>query len=92
MGVGRYLLNFGVISSIAGSIGVAKQTEKMPQDWRRVLVWGVWAAGVVLAFASVRYAESDKAHIEANKAAKKEEKEQEKKAAKELHKKRQKLG
>lgn len=68
MGVGRYVLNSGIISSAIGALGVAKQTKKMPRDWRRFLVWATWGISFVLAVASVRKSDSDAAHIEHQKA------------------------
>lgn len=63
MKIGRYLLNTGIISSVLGAIGVAKQTKQMPHDWRRYLVWLSWAISFVLTVASVQKADSDKTFI-----------------------------
>lgn len=59
MRLGKYLTNLGVLGSLAGAYGVAKQTRKMPADWRRVIVWTVWALGVVLAVGAVVQDEHD---------------------------------
>ncbi|RRD36395.1 hypothetical protein EII31_02135 [Leucobacter sp. OH2974_COT-288] len=67
MGVGRYVLNSGIISSAVGALGVAKQTKKMPRDWRRFLVWATWGISFVLAVASVRKSDSDAAHVKHQK-------------------------
>ena len=53
MKIGKYVTNIGVIASLAGAIGVRRQTQRMPSDFRRVIVWAVWALGVALAVASV---------------------------------------
>ncbi|RRD61758.1 hypothetical protein [Leucobacter sp. OH1287] len=63
MRIGKYITNFGILSSLAGAIGVSKQTKNMPKDWRRYVVWGVWLAGVVLTIASVKLADEDKEFI-----------------------------
>ena len=53
MSIGKYLTNLGVIGALMGALGTAKQAQAMPKDWRRYLVWIVWAAGLALALASV---------------------------------------
>lgn len=53
MKIGKYITNIGVITSIIGAFGVYRQTERMPSDFRKIIVWVVWALGVVLAIASV---------------------------------------
>lgn len=53
MRIGKYVTNIGILSAIAGAIGVSRQTKAMPSDWRRYIVWVVWGLGVVLAIASV---------------------------------------
>lgn len=53
MGIGKYLTNFGVLGAIVGALGAYRQTQSMRRDWRRILVWAVWAAGVALAIAGV---------------------------------------
>ena len=50
---GKYLTNLGVLGAAAGVVSTARRTSAMPQDWRRFIVWGVWAAGLVLAIAGV---------------------------------------
>ncbi|CAG7597489.1 hypothetical protein ACFPZL_06780 [Leucobacter soli] len=53
MSIGKYLTNMGVIGALFGALGTARQAQSMPRDWRRFLVWGVWAAGLVLAIVGV---------------------------------------
>lgn len=48
MAIGKYVTNVGVITTVLGGFGVAKQTRDMPKDWRRFLIWGVWGASVTL--------------------------------------------
>lgn len=63
MSIGKYVTNASVIGSLIGAIGTAKQTTSMPKDWRRALVWGVWAAGLALAIAGVARREADDAFL-----------------------------
>jgi hypothetical protein len=49
----RFLLNPGVITSVAGGIGVLKKTREGPRDLRLALLWASWAVGVGLAVAAV---------------------------------------
>jgi len=83
--IGKYVTDFGVIGSLMGAIGTARQTQSMRRDWRRFVVWIVWAAGLVLAISSVSMREQDSAYeasekdrhrnvAQAEKAAKKEAK------------------
>lgn len=53
MAIGKYVTNIGVIAALLGALGTMKQTQSMPKDWRRFVVWGVWAAGLALAIAGV---------------------------------------
>ncbi|HUH53998.1 MAG TPA: hypothetical protein VLZ31_08190 [Microbacteriaceae bacterium] len=53
MQIGKYVTNFGIIGALLGAIGVSKQTKKMPEDWRRYIVWLVWLLGLILTVASV---------------------------------------
>ncbi len=53
MSIGKYLTNLGVIGAALGALGTARQTQAMPRDWRRFIVWGVWAAGLLLAIVGV---------------------------------------
>lgn len=59
MSIGRYVTSLPVIGAVLGVFGVAKQTQRMPRDWRRIVVWVVWLAGVVLAVGSVAKREED---------------------------------
>lgn len=62
MSIGKYLTNFGVIGALMGALGTVRQTKQMPNDWRRYIVWVVWAAGLVLAVASVAKQPEDEAY------------------------------
>ncbi|MBO1902131.1 hypothetical protein J4H92_09245 [Leucobacter weissii] len=75
MSLGKYLTNFGVIAALIGAAGTFRQTQAMPKDWRRFVVWGVWAAGLLLTVAGVAKQsddeEQEKAAREAQRQAKK---------------------
>ena len=62
MSIGKYVTNRGVIAALLGALGTVKQTQRMPSDWRRYLVWGVWAAGLVLAIVGVAKQPDDEEH------------------------------
>ncbi|XPP26355.1 MAG: hypothetical protein ACNYNX_12190 [Leucobacter sp.] len=62
MSIGKYLTNFGVIAALFGALGTLRQTQSMPKDWRRFLVWGIWAAGLALAIVSVAKQPQDEEH------------------------------
>lgn len=64
MSIGKYLTNFGVIGALLGALGTARQTQSMPRDWRRYVIWAVWAAGLVLAIVSVAKQEEDRRYEE----------------------------
>lgn len=51
--IGKYVTNLGVIGAVVGALSTARRTASMPHDWRRLIVWGVWIAGLVLAIAGV---------------------------------------
>ena len=53
MSIGKYVTNAGVLGAAISALGTAKQTQSMPKDWRRFVVWGGWAASLLLALASV---------------------------------------
>lgn len=57
--IGKYVTNLGVLGAVAGAVGTARRTGSMPNDWRRLLVWGVWIMGVVLAIAGVAMQEQE---------------------------------
>ena len=59
IGLGKYVTNLGVIGAAVGAVATARRTASMPHDWRRLIVWGVWAAGFVLAIASVAMPDDD---------------------------------
>lgn len=62
MSIGKYLTNFGVIAAVFGALGTLRQTQSMPKDWRRFLVWGIWAAGLALAIVGVAKQPQDEEH------------------------------
>ncbi len=82
MSIGRYLTNIGVIGALIGALGTMRQTQQMPKDWRRFLVWGVWAAGLALAIAGAAKQEQDEQFAEAHKQAERDEKAELKEARK----------
>lgn len=57
--IGKYVTNLGVLGALAGAASTAKRTGQMPHDWRRLVVWGVWGAGLVLAIAAVAMQEEN---------------------------------
>lgn len=59
MQIGKYVTSPGVIGAALGALGTARKTQSMRRDWRRFIVWGVWAAGLALAIASVAMQEQD---------------------------------
>lgn len=69
MAIGKYLTNVGVLGTLAGALGTARQTQSMPRDWRRFVIWGVWAAGLVLAIVSVAKQPEDEAFEAARREA-----------------------
>lgn len=62
---GKYLTNLGVLGAAAGVVSTARRTSNMPRDWRRFIVWGVWAAGLVLAIAGVAMQNRDEEYTDA---------------------------
>lgn len=74
MSIGKYLTNIGVIAALFGALGTLRQTQSMPKDWRRFLVWGVWAAGLALALVGVAKQPQDEAYEEAQKEAERQAK------------------
>jgi len=68
MSIGKYVTNPGVIGALFGAFGTARQTQSMPRDWRRFVVWGVWAAGLVLALAGAAFQADDEEFEAAQKA------------------------
>ncbi|MBL3686527.1 hypothetical protein D3248_06120 [Leucobacter zeae] len=59
MSIGKYVTNPGVLGAAFGAVSTAKRTQSMRRDWRRLLVWGVWAAGLALAVATVAMQDRD---------------------------------
>lgn len=80
MSIGKYLTNVGVIGALIGALGTLRQTQSMPKDWRRYLVWVVWAAGLALAIAGVAKQQDDEREEYELKEARREAK-----AARKLH-------
>ncbi len=74
MSIGKYLTNFGVIAALLGALGTLRQTQAMPKDWRRFIIWGVWAAGLVLAIVGVAKQPADEEYEERAKEAERIEK------------------
>ncbi|UOQ58196.1 hypothetical protein MUN78_04950 [Leucobacter allii] len=70
MSIGKYVTNPGVLGAALGAASTAKRTAGMRRDWRRLLVWGVWLAGLALAVASVAMQEQDDDFDSARKARK----------------------
>ncbi len=81
MSIGKYLTNIGVIGALLGALGTMRQTQEMPRDWRRFVIWGVWAAGLTLAIAGVAKQQDDELREAQIKEAQQQAK-AEKKAAK----------
>jgi hypothetical protein len=69
MSFGKYLTNIGVIGALLGALGTMRQTQSMPKDWRRFVVWGVWGAGLLLAVVSVAKQPQDEEYEAAAKEA-----------------------
>ncbi|WP_024356222.1 hypothetical protein [Leucobacter chironomi] len=74
MSIGKYVTNPGVIGAAAGALSTARRTQSMRRDWRRLLVWGVWLAGLALAIATVAMQEQDTEYEVEHEAAKQAEK------------------
>ncbi|MGK0742273.1 hypothetical protein ACSHWG_10395 [Leucobacter sp. Z1108] len=74
MSIGKYLTNAGVLGSVFSAFGAAKQAQQMPRDWRRFLIWGVWAAGLALAIASAAKQQQDEEYAESLHLSAREEK------------------
>lgn len=74
MSIGKYLTNLGVIGALLGALGTARQTQAMPKDWRRYIVWVVWAAGLALAIAGVAKQAEDEQYEEELKQLDREQK------------------
>ncbi|GEK80078.1 hypothetical protein [Agrococcus baldri] len=70
----KYLLNPGVLSSVASGMAVFKATRSGPRDWRLALLWASWGIGVALAIGAVNQREEairrDELERELRKAAK----------------------
>ncbi|GAB2549841.1 hypothetical protein [Leucobacter ruminantium] len=71
MSIGKYVTNPGVIGSALGALSTARRTQSMRKDWRRLLVWGVWLAGLALSVATVAMQEQDDEFEERRKLEKK---------------------
>lgn len=57
--LGKYVTNLGVIGAAVGAVSTAKRTKAMPPDWRRYVVWAVWAGSLVLAISAVAMQDRD---------------------------------
>lgn len=57
--IGKYVTNLSVLGAAAGAYSTAKRTKSMPPDWRRYVVWAVWAGSLVLAISSVAMQDRD---------------------------------
>lgn len=64
MSIGKYVTNPGVIGAAVGAVATARRTQSMRKDWRRFIVWGVWAAGLGLAIAAVAMQNQDQEFAE----------------------------
>lgn len=62
MSIGKYVTSPAVIGAVLGAVTTARRTNGMRRDWRRYVIWGVWAAGVALALASVAMQDQDAEH------------------------------
>ena len=80
MSIGKYLTNIGVIAALFGALGTLRQTQSMPKDWRRFLIWGIWGAGLILALVSVAKQPQDEEYESEAKAAEQQAKRIEKAA------------
>lgn len=74
MSIGKYLTNIGVLGALMGALGTMRQTQSMPKDWRRFIIWGVWAAGLLLAVVGVAKQPEDEEFETAQREAEREEK------------------
>jgi hypothetical protein len=52
----KYILNFSVLSSLFGAIGLTRATVSGPRNYRLVLLWVAWAVNVAIAVAAVHEA------------------------------------
>lgn len=85
MKLGKYVTNIGVLSAALGALSTRKETQKMRDDWRRVLVWVTWLIGLATAIASVAMRQQDEeyqAKVKADDAVQKEAKKARKRAVK----------
>lgn len=57
--IGKYVTNLGVLGAAAGAYSTAKRTQSMRPDWRRYVVWAVWASSLVLAISAVAMQDRD---------------------------------
>lgn len=49
----KYVLNFSVLSAIAGAFSLIQTSKSAPRDWRLVLLWVGWLVTVANAVAMV---------------------------------------
>jgi hypothetical protein len=51
--VRKFILNFSVLSSVFGAVGLVRTTTQGPRDWRLILMWVGWAINVAIAVGTV---------------------------------------
>ncbi|WP_460569559.1 hypothetical protein [Humibacter soli] len=49
----KYLLNWGVVTTVLGVISVIQTTKNSPRDWRVVLAWASWVLSLAVVITSV---------------------------------------
>lgn len=59
MSIGKYVASPAIIGAALGATTTARKASAMPRDWRRYVVWGIWAAGLALAIAGVAMRDRD---------------------------------
>lgn len=56
----KFILNFSVLSSLFGAVGLVRSTTQGPRDWRLILMWVAWAINVAIAVGTVAEQARDK--------------------------------
>ncbi|HEY2642952.1 MAG TPA: hypothetical protein VGI56_04280 [Galbitalea sp.] len=49
----KYLFSGSVLSAAFGIVGVLRNTQRGPRDWRTVLLWVAWGATLAAAIGTV---------------------------------------